>query len=289
MLPQFELYRPTSVKEACRLKGQGAMVVAGGTDVFVAMHGGKLRPQSLIDIKDITELQEAIYDETSGLTIGALTTHRTIEHWDIVKEKYFALYEGCSQVGSVQIRQRGTVGGNICNGAPSADSVGPLLAFGAECLVVGEKTQKKVPLAQFFTGPKKTILADDELLYKILVPLPAANSGSAYIKYTRRKAMDLALLGVSIYLALDKEVIKEVRIALSTAAPTPILAYRAEEMLRGKETSAVSLEELGKTAASEANPRSSWRASREFRLILLEELVQRAYSTALRRARGGKK
>jgi len=286
MLPQFELYRPTNLLEACRLKAQGAVVVAGGTDVYVAMHGGKLRPQALVDIKGIADMQEAGYEQNSGLTIGALTTHRTIEEWELIKQKYYALFEGCSQVGSVQIRQRGTIGGNICNGAPSADSVGPLLVFGAECLVVGEKGQRKVPLAEFFAGPKKTILADDELLYKILVPPPAPNSASAYIKYTRRRAMDLALLGVSIYLALDKSRIEELRIAFATAAPTPMRAYQTEAKLRGKDYRSISLADIGKMAAAEANPRSSWRASREFRLRLLEQLVQQAFTTALQRAEG---
>lgn len=288
MLPQFELYRPTSLEEACRLKKQGGMVVAGGTDVFVAMHGGKLRPESLIDIKGIAKMHEASYDQESGLILGGLTTHRTIEEWDVVKERYYALYEGCSQVGSVQIRQRATIGGNICNGAPSADSVGPLLVFGAKCLIVGENGLRQVPLAKFFTGPKKTVLAKDELLYKIVVPQPSEYSGSAYIKYTRRKAMDLALLGVSVYIALAKGRIEKVRIALSTAAPTPIRAYKTEEMLKGKDIGNISLEEIGKMAAAEANPRTSWRASREFRLALIEELVQRAYSTALKRAEGGR-
>jgi len=286
MLPQFELYRPDNLEEVCRLKAAGGVVVAGGTDVYVAMHGGKLRPQVLIDLKGIADLQETAYDQTTGLTLGALTTHRMIEEWDLIKEKYYALYEGCSQVGSVQIRQRGTVGGNICNGAPSADSVAPLLAFDATCLVVGEKGQRKVPLAKFYLGPKQTVLAEDEVLWKILVPPPAPGSGSAYLKYTRRRAMDLALLGVAVYLALDKGRIEEIRIAFATAAPTPMRAYQTEAELRGKDCQAISLAELGKMAAAEANPRSSWRASREFRLKLLEELVGRAFTIARQRAEG---
>lgn len=286
MLPQFELYRPKCLQEACELKGQGAMVFAGGTDVFVAMHGGRLRPKALVDVKGIGEMQGATFDEQSGLNLGALTTHRTIEEWDIIKERYYALFEGCSQVGSVQIRHRGTLGGNICNAAPSADSVGPLLVFDAKCVVAGKEGQRTVPLSQFFAGPKKTVLAADELLSRIVVPPPAQCSGSAYIKYTRRKAMDLALLGVCVYLALDGNLLRDVRIALSTAAPTPIRAYQTEAMLRGKSTEDISMEEMGKQAAAEASPRSSWRANSEFRLKLLEELTQRAFSTALARAGG---
>lgn len=288
MLSEFELYRPTTLQEASELKEQGGVIVAGGTDVFVSMHGANLRPGELVDIKGIESMGQVAFDENAGLTLGALTTHRTIEEWDIIKERFCALFEGCSQVGSVQIRNRGTLGGNICNAAPSADSVGPLLVLGAQCVIVGQNGRRQVPLSDFFTGPKQTVLKADELLYQIVVPTPCLNSGSAYIKYTRRRAMDLALLGVSIYLALEEGKISEVRIALATAAPTPIRIFGVEAMLQGQDAHALASAEISKLVALEANPRSSWRASREFRLALIEELFKRAYFMALARAEGGR-
>ncbi|WP_213951008.1 FAD binding domain-containing protein [Tepidanaerobacter syntrophicus] len=287
MLPNFELYRPTDIYEACRLKERGALALAGGTDIFVDMHSGELKPEAVVDIKNIAEMHTATFKE-DGLEIGALTTHRYIEEWDVVKEHYSALYEACSSVGSVQIRHRGTLGGNICTAAPSADSVGPLLVFDAQCIIIGDKGKRMVPLSNFFVGPKKTILNKDELLCKIVVPLPDKNSGSAFIKYTRRKSMDLALLGVCVYTSLNGDLLEDIRIALSTAAPTPIRAYNTEKMFRGNKVKDISLEEMGKQAALEASPRSSWRASREFRLKLIEELVPYAFNTSISRVKGEK-
>ena len=137
MLPKFELYMPDTLEEACRLKAEGAEVVAGGTDVFVNMHGGKDRSGKVVDIKNIPALQGHTFDEAQGLDLGALTTHREIELWDVIKKHYRAMFEGCSRVGSVQIRTRGTLGGNICNGAPSADSIGPMLVHDARVVAAG--------------------------------------------------------------------------------------------------------------------------------------------------------
>lgn len=289
MLPSFELYMPETVSEACRMKQQlKAMVVAGGTDVFVAMHGGALRPEALIDIKGIEELHS--FEQTEDtVTLGALTKHRFIEESNYFRSRFTALFEGCSQVGSVQIRQRGTLGGNICNAVPSADSIGPLLVFDTICTVASETGEREVPLKDFFLGPKKTVLGPDELLKALVLPVPAPRSGSCYIKYTRRKAMDLALCGYSILLTLDEDdTIITARTALTTCAPTPIRGEKVEAYLLGKKVSQVEPETLGSLAAGDARPRSSWRASAEFRLEIIKELSVRAFRTALARAKGDK-
>lgn len=145
MLPKFELYMPDTMEEACRLKAEGAEVVAGGTDVFVNMHGGKDRSGKVVDIKNIPTLQGHTFDEAQGLDLGALTTHREIELWDVIKKHYRAMFEGCSRVGSVQIRTRGTLGGNICNGAPSADSIGPMLVHDARVVAAGPAGEREIP------------------------------------------------------------------------------------------------------------------------------------------------
>ena len=167
MLPKFELYMPDTLEEACRLKAEGAEVVAGGTDVFVNMHGGKDRSGKVVDIKNIPALQGHTFDEAQGLDLGALTTHREIELWDVIKKHYRAMFEGCSRVGSVQIRTRGTLGGNICNGAPSADSIGPMLVHDARVVAAGPAGEREIPLHNFYLGLKKLDLRPDELLARI--------------------------------------------------------------------------------------------------------------------------
>lgn len=287
MLPKFELYMPTDLSEACRLKGEGVEVVAGGTDVFVNMHGGKDRSAKVVDVKNVPELQGHTFDPVTGLDLGALTTHREIELWDVIKQHYRAMFEGCSRVGSVQIRTRGTLGGNICNGAPSADSIGPMLVHGARVVVAGPSGEREVPLKDFYLGLKKLDMGPDELLKRIRIPAPPAHSGSFYIKYTRRNAMDLALLGVSAYVELEGDVMKTVRIALTTAAPTPIRAEKTEALLTGKTAAPELLAEAGKTVLQESHPRSSWRSSAEFRLALLEELTVQALEQAITLAKEG--
>ena len=285
MLPKFDLYMPTDLAEACRLKADGAKVVAGGTDVFVNMHGGKDHSAKVVDVKNIPELQGHSFDPETGLDLGALTTHRDIELWDVIKQHYRAMFEGCSRVGSVQIRTRGTLGGNICNGAPSADSIGPMLVHDAAVVVAGPNGERTAPLKDFYLGLKKLDMQEDELLKRILIPAPKAHSGSFYIKYTRRNAMDLALLGVSAYVELDGDVLKTVRIALTTAAPTPIRAERTEALLNGQTITEELLAAAGKTVMEESHPRSSWRSSAEFRLTLLEELTIQALQQAIARAK----
>lgn len=285
MLPKFELYMPTDLAEACRLKAGGAKVVAGGTDVFVNMHGGKDHSAKVVDVKNLPELQGHSFDPETGLNLGALTTHRDIELWDVIKQHYRAMFEGCSRVGSVQIRTRGTLGGNICNGAPSADSIGPMLVHDATVVVAGPNGERTVPLKDFYLGLKKLDMQEDELLKRILIPTPKAHSGSFYIKYTRRNAMDLALLGVSAYVELDGDVLKTVRIALTTAAPTPIRAEKTEALLNGQTISEELLAAAGKTVMEESHPRSSWRSSAEFRLTLLEELTIQALQQAIAQAK----
>jgi len=286
MLPAFELLTPATVAEACKMKLETkGKFLAGGTDIFVGMHGGKERYETLIDLKGVEELKG--FETKDGLSFGALTAHRTLEQNSLVKERYTALYEGCSQVGSSQIRIRGTVGGNICNAAPSADSIGPLLVFDATCVIAGANGRRELPLSEFFTGPKKTVLGEGELLERILVPNPVNGSGSAYTKYTRRRAMDLALLGVSCYAKLDaKGKIEVARIALTTAAPTPIRATNAEQFLAGKALDGAVLKEVSELVAKQAQPRSSWRSSAEFRIELVKELTVRTLSLAEKRAKG---
>ena len=287
MLSSYELYEPKTIQEACALKaGDGVKVVAGGTDIYVSMHNGSLKPAALVDIKGIPELKE-IREEEDHWFFGALTPHRYFEESDLFWQDYTALSEGCSQVGSVQIRQRGTIGGNICNAVPSADSVAPLLLFDTDCVVASPKGERIVPLKDFITGPKKTVLKADELLKGVRIYKQAERTGSCYIKYTRRKAMDLALCGTSVLLTLDENgTIVKARAALTTSAPTAIRVPRAEKWLTGQSAKDLDPEEFGCICVEDASPRSSWRSSAQFRLTIIQSLIEEAYGTALARACG---
>ena len=283
MLPAFELFIPLTIAEACKIKLEtGGTFLAGGTDILAAMHSGKEQYGTLIDLKNIEELKH--FETGDGLLFGSLTPHRIFEQSSLVKNRYTALYEGCSQVGSSQIRIRGTVGGNICNAVPSADSIGPLLVFDAECIIAGTEGERKLPLSAFFQGVKKTALLEGELLKSISVPEPDKDSGSAYIKYTRRNAMDLALFGVSCYIVLDGNKVKKVRIALTTASPTPMRATDAEDYLTENMFGGAEIKKAAELAASQAKPRSSWRSSAEFRKALARELTERTITLAVKRA-----
>lgn len=290
MLPAFDLLIPRSLDEAVAMlaeKAGACKVVAGGTDVFVDMHGKYGDYTYVMDIKQLPELQGLTFEPGKGASIGALTTHFALDRSAMVRQYYPALYEGASQVGSVQIRHRGTVGGNICNAAPSGDTLGPLLALNATAVIAGPKGTRQLPLTEFFRGPKKTALEKDELLVRILLPDPGA-SRSCYIKFTRRGAMDLALLGASASLALDEEGrCRDVRISLTTCAPVPMRAPQAEAVLEGQLPTDERILQAGLAASAEAKPRTSWRCTEEYRREVLKEIVPGAIRTAIDRAERG--
>lgn len=290
MLPEFDLMMPETLEEALDIlseRGEECQVVAGGTDVYVDMHGSFEAKPALVDIKLLKELKVFEYYPGDRLEIGALTTHHFLDRSPVIREHFPALFEGASQVGSVQIRHRGTIGGNICNAVPSADTLGPLLVLDAEAVLVSKEGRRTVPLCEFFLGPKKTVCRKDELLEKIIVP-DTPEKRSAYIKFTRRNAMDLALLGASASLSVDEDgCMRDVRISLTTCAPTPMRAKQAEAVLEGKPLSEETVNEAGTTAAAEAQPRSSWRCSEEYRREIVKTIVPRAIMIAAERAKKG--
>ena len=192
-----------------------------------------------------------------------------------------------SQVGSVQIRHRGTIGGNICNAVPSGDTLGPLLVLDAKVVLKSSDGEREMPLEEFFLGPKRTARRPDELLETIVLPDPGKKR-SAYIKFTRRGAMDLALLGASSSLELDEEgKCRNVRISLTTCAPVPMRAKEAEAVLEGQLPTEEKIAEAGAAASAEAKPRSSWRCTEEYRREVIRAIVPRAICTAVGRAKEG--
>jgi len=291
MLPKFELHIPTSVNEASKLKkefGIDAVMVAGGSDVYAKMHQNGYSPGHIIDLKQITELQGMRFDPAAGLDLGACVTHHEIETSEDVKKYYPILEQAVRTIGSYQVRNRGTIGGNICTAAPSADAVGSLIVLKAECLISGLEGSRTVLLEDFFTGPKQTVLKEDEILVRVTMPAVENRYGGSYYKYGRRNAMEIALLGVSVYLETEDDgtTCKVIRIALGTSAPTPMRARATEDFLRGKNlTDKDVLDEAGKVVLNEARPRSSWRSSAQFRKDLLERLVPRTVLEAYKKIR----
>ena len=283
----YDYKKPESVKEVLSLLkdyGPKATLIAGGTDVMVSMRNRQLSPEVLVSLRGLDDLR--YIRKNSGYHIGGLTTHRMLEQSDMVRTELSALHDGASRVGSVQIRNVATIGGNICNAAPSADTAGPLLVLDATLILEGPDGRRRVPISEFFTGPSKTVRKQDEVLIEFDIPEEMEGFGSAYWKHSRRKAMDLPILGVAVALRLaDDETVSDVRIGLTVAAPTPIRAYKAEEFLKGKRLDDDVLEEAGKIASSESSPRDSMRGKEWYRRDIIKVYVPRMARLAAERLR----
>ena len=227
-LRSFEYLAPQTIDEAVRLlaeHGDKARPIAGGTDIVVQMKESATRfpyPQYLIGLNRISELKGIEFSESAGLRIGAGATMAEIAESPLVRERYAALAEGAGVVGSLQTMNMATIGGNVCNAAPSADTAPALLAFEAQAVIAGRSGTRSVDLDQFFAGPGQTTLGTGELLAEIRVPAPARRSGSAYQRHTPRKQMDIAVVGITAVVTLDDGGrIERARIALGAVAPTP--------------------------------------------------------------------
>jgi len=283
----YDYIKPSTLKEVFTLLkeyGPKATLIAGGTDVMLNIRNREVSPDILISLRGLNDLR--YIRKNDGYHIGALTTHRMVEQSDVVRTELSALHDAASQVGSVQIRNVATVGGNICNAAPSADTAGPLLVLDATAVLEGPGGRRRVPIADFFTGPSTTVRKADEVLIEFHIPEKSKHFGSAYWKHARRRAMDLPLLGVAVGLTLSEgDEISGARIGLTVAAPVPIRAFKAEEFLRGKLWDREVLAEAGRIASSEASPRDSLRSTAWYRRDMIEVFVPRMAALAAERIR----
>jgi carbon-monoxide dehydrogenase medium subunit len=277
-MKRFELFEPTSLKEALDLLADWdgkAVILAGGTDLLVQWKEGKVAPGAIIALRRIPDLSY-IRTEDNLLKIGAFTSHRMIEKSPVARSYFQALTDAVDNLGSIQIRNIATIGGNICSAAPSADTVPPLLVHGATLKIQGPKGVRILPLNDFFVGPRKTRLEASEILTEIMLPIPPWHSSSAYLKLTRRSSMELPLLGVASYVSFDEmETILEGRIALACAGPTCFTAKGAEELFPRKRIEEKFLNELGMAVLGEAKPRESFRCSAQYRREMIPVLVAR--------------
>ncbi|MCX8022263.1 MAG: xanthine dehydrogenase family protein subunit M [Syntrophorhabdaceae bacterium] len=284
---RFEYHKPETIKEALGLVTSlnNARFIAGGTDILVALRQKKAEIDNLISLRNIGELKGIEYGD--GLWIGSGTTHTEILKSRVILEHYTALNDGVKNLGSRQIRNVATIGGNICNAAPSADTACPLLVLDAKVLIAGINGERWVDLDGFFLGPNKTVLDKHELVKGFSLPLFPKNTGSSYIKHTRRAAMDLPILGIAARITMDdgKEgaTCREARIAMGVVAPRPIRAYETERFLVGKPLTEDVMEEAGNIAAREATPRDSIRGQAWYRKEMVKVLVGRAIKNAMER------
>ena len=276
---RFEYFEPATLGEAVALLAYypgRALPLAGGTDLLVELKEQLRRADCVINIKKIPGIGGLGFDARHGLRIGALATAREVEISPVVLEKYASLAQASRELGSIQVRNRATIIGNVCRASPSADTLPPLIADGARVVIHGGRGERQIALEDFFTGPGKTVLEPDELVIEIRVPAPAPRTGKIYIKHGRRKAMELATVGVAVTLTENADV----KIVLGAVAPTPIRARRAEELLRGKTLNDLLVGIAAKAAAGESAPISNVRASAGYRREMVEVLTRRALQRA---------
>ncbi len=286
----FDYFEPATLPEAVslleRFDGR-ASILAGGTDLLVEIKERIRLPDHVINIKKVPGLDYLSYDPVDGLKIGSLATLHEVETSPVVIEKYAGLYQAARELGSIQVRNRATVAGNICRASPSADTLPPLIADNATIHTFGPDGERSIPMEKFFTGPGKTVLLDGEILTRINVPSPPPNTGKVYLKLGRRAAMELATVGVAVTLTLDGNECRSVRIVLGAVAPTPMRATDAEDILIGKAISENAIEEASQAAKDQCRPISDVRGSADYRREMVRVLTGRALRMSIEAANEG--
>jgi aerobic carbon-monoxide dehydrogenase medium subunit len=280
---RFDYFEPRTLNEAVALLGRyggTANVLAGGTDLLVEIKEQIRKPDHVINIKKIPGMDRLSFDPAIGLRFGSLVTAREIETSPDVRRDYRGLAQAASEVGSIQVRNRATIVGNICRASPSADTLPPLIADGAVVTVFGPSGQRRVALKNFFLGPGKTVLQPDEIVTAVDVPAVAPRSASIYIKHGRRKAMELATVGVAVSLTLDGTVCSRIRIVLGAVAPTPIRAKKAEAVVQGRTLNEGLIDRAAEAAMEESRPISNLRGSAAYRREMVRVLTARAIGQA---------
>jgi aerobic carbon-monoxide dehydrogenase medium subunit len=265
-----------------------AKLIAGGTDVMIKIKEGKLTPDLLVSVKKIPNLRNIEINASTGeLIIGALVTHHELETSNLLSGGYTIIRDAVSNIGSLQIRNVATIGGNLVNAVPSADGAIPLVALDARIAFTGTRGKKTEDLRKFFLGPGQNILEPSEILTHIIIPPLSPNTGSAYVKFSRRAAMELPLLGVGVLISLDGNLDKcvKARICLGVAAPVPLRAFEAEKYLEGRSVNQESLAEAGRIAGQEAKVRDSIRGVAWYRREMVNVQVKRMGLKCLERIR----
>ncbi len=280
------LYEAKNVPDAVRLLEEhpAAVLIAGGSDVLIKLREGKLAGAELVSIQGLDELRGVWLDADETIHILPLTSFSHVSRDPIVNERIKVLAEAVAMVGGPQVRNIGTIGGNICNGVTSADSASTLVAYDAIVELTGPEGVRRLPIGEWYISAGKVALRPAEILTAILIKKESyAGYYGHYIKYAMRNAMDIATLACSVNakLSADKKTLEDVRIAYGVAGPVPMRAVAAERAAKGMPISVETVEAFAKATLEDVNPRTSWRATREFRLHLVEELARRALTNAI--------
>ena len=277
---------PASVEAAVALLADAgdAKVLAGGTDVLVLLHGEIIDPELIVDIKNIPEMR-AIDREDGGWRIGAAVPGMELIDHEEFASTWPGVIEGVALIGSIQIKGRASVGGNLCNASPAADSVPPLIAASAICNIAGPNGRRTAPVEDIITGPGRTSLAKGEIIVSFSFPARAAHSGDCYLRLTPRTEMDIAIVGAAVNLTLDDQgTCTAARVSLGAVAPTPLLVADAAAALIGSKVDAAALGDLAGAASAACNPIDDKRGTIEYRVKTAGVMARRAAETALMRA-----
>jgi aerobic carbon-monoxide dehydrogenase medium subunit len=280
----FDFYQPTTLAEASRLlrdNGPGGRCLAGGTDLVIAMKEKGLLPKYIVDLKRVPGLAGIRENGDGSLSIGALTTMYAIETSPVIKQRYPFLAQSAAEVGSIQIRNRATVGGNMTNATPSADVAPSMIALNAMAKIAGAAGERTLPMEDFFRGPGQNAMSADEILTEIKIPKTGPQLVGEYIKFSPRDMMDLAYIGVAVAYNLgnDKKC-SGVRIVLGAVAPTPIRAKNSEALLEGQVLTEEIAAKVGDEAARESKPISDVRSSADYRRAMVGVMTKRAILNA---------
>ena len=290
-MKDFEYCAPKTLRETVSLlaeKDGDARILAGGTDLIVQLRSKRFETECVIDIKHVPELNELSFGNRKGLVIGAGVPCWRIYNDDEVVDRYPGLIDSASIIGGIQIQGRATLGGNLCNASPSADTTPSLISHSAVCHIVGPEGKRSMPVEDFCVAPGKNALNPGELLVSLQIPANKKNQGAHYQRFIPRNEMDIAVVGVGSWVELanrGKE-FKKARIALASVGPTPIFASAASEALVGQAVSDEAIAAAGEAAQSVARPISDMRGPAEFRTHLVGVLVKRTLEGAIARAKG---
>ena len=279
---------PHSVREAVDVlseAGGRARVMAGGTDLLVALRAGVYDIDLVVDGKNIPELNEITYDPTNGLTLGAAVPCYKIYGNQAVATAYPGLIDAASLIGGTQIQGRASLGGNLCNATPSADSIPPMIVLSGTANIAGPNGNRQVAIEDFCTGVRQNALDSDEILVSLHFPAPVANSGANYIRFIPRNEMDIAVAGAGVSVVLDNGDIKEARVSVASVAPTPLFVQEAGDAIAGKPANDETVRIASGIARDAARPITDMRGTIEFRQHLCEVLTRRALNTAIERAK----
>ena len=282
---------PKTLSEAIQAmasNGGGARAMAGGTDLLVQMRAGRRTPDLVVDVKDIPELAQINNDAQNGLTIGASAPCYRIYQDAGVASAYPCLIDAAALIGSIQIQGRASIGGNLCNSAPSADAIPPLIVLGGVATIAGANGTREVPVEDFCTGPGQNVMQPGEILVSVHMPVPTDHSGANYLRFIPRNEMDIAVVGVASSIVLDAsgQNFVSARISLASVAPTPVFAKEAGDSLAGKPVSDEAIEEAAKQAMAAAKPISDMRGTVRQRTHLVGVFTRRTLNNAVKRARG---